>query len=271
MTLSQPATTEQELRRRIAHLEKELATARDRLRTLQQHDSFYTNALTVSHELRTPITLISGYAQQLLLRWHSTDEARRYAMVEKINVSSRRLARLIDDILLISEVEAGELPLLVKKDVSLRNVVHEALTEVRDRYKTDLPDVAVTGDDVCVLADGFRLEQVLICLLDNAIKHSPRDAPVTVRWYREGDEMVIAISDQGGGIASAEMERLFTPFGRLQRTPGHGRGGVGLGLYIARRLTEAMNGHIWVESERGSGSTFHIAVPVGRNAENEKA
>jgi signal transduction histidine kinase len=269
MTLSEPATTEQELRRRIAHLEKELAAAQDRLRTLQQHDSFYTNALTVSHELRTPITLISGYAQQLLLRWHSTDEVRRHAMVEKINVSSRRLARLIDDILLISEVEAGELPLLVKKDVSLRGVVDEALTEVRDRYRTGLPEVTVSGDDVCVLADGFRLEQVLICLLDNAVKHSPLNAPVTVRWYREGDEMVVAISDRGGGIGSAEMERLFTPFGRLHRTPSHGRSGVGLGLYIARRLTEAMNGHIWVESERGRGSTFHIAVPVAVAAEDE--
>jgi signal transduction histidine kinase len=81
--------------------------------------------------------------------------------------------------------------------------------------------------------------------------------------------MVVAISDRGGGIGSAEMERLFTPFGRLHRTPSHGRSGIGLGLYIARRLTEAMNGHIWVESEPGRGSTFHIAVPVAIAAEDE--
>lgn len=258
---TQPAG-EQALRERVSQLERDLAVARERLRNLQELDQIYTDFThAVSHELRTPLTLISGYAQQLLLRWTATDEARRYTMVEKINVSSRRLARLIDDILLMADVEEGELPMHVK-DVALREIVDQALNEVRDRYPRGLPAIAAHGGDVAVLADGFRLEQVLIYLLDNAVKHSPPGATVTVSWTCQGDRVVIAVADQGQGIDPSDLPRLFRRFGRVQRTIGQSHGGVGLGLYIARRLIEAMHGRIWTESTPGEGSTFYVSVPA---------
>lgn len=257
---STQSTGEQALRDRVSQLERDLAVARERLRNLQELDQIYTDFThAVSHELRTPLTLISGYAQQLLLRWTATDEARRYTMVEKINVSSRRLARLIDDILLMADVEEGDLPMHVKS-VALREIVDQALNEVRDRYPSGLPAISVQGGDAAVLADGFRLEQVLIYLLDNAVKHSPPAATVTVSWRCEGDHVVLAVADQGQGIDPSDMPRLFRRFGRVQRTIGQSHGGVGLGLYIARRLIEAMQGRIWTESTPGAGSTFYISV-----------
>jgi signal transduction histidine kinase len=122
--------------------------------------------------------------------------------------------------------------------------------------------VAVSGPDVQVLADGFRLEQVLICLLDNAVKHASRQSTVGVAWLRDGSRVVIGVSDQGEGIDAADMARLFTRFGRVERTMGQRHGGIGLGLYIARQLTEAMGGAIWVKTERGAGSTFYVSVPA---------
>jgi signal transduction histidine kinase len=105
------------------------------------------------------------------------------------------------------------------------------------------------------------MEQALICLIDNAVKHSPPGGVIELSWHDDGSETVIMVRDQGPGIASGDMERLFRRFGRLQQTIGQSHGGVGLGLYIARRLVEAMDGRIWAESERGTGSAFCIAVP----------
>ena len=253
---------ERALRERIAQLERELSSVRKRLRRVEELDRVYTDfVLAVSHELRTPLTLISGYAQKLLLRWTATDEERRRGMVEKINVSSHRLSRLIDDMLLITDVESGDLNVHIRS-VALPEVIRAAVTELIDRYPDRTPSITLDGHEERVRADGFRLEQVLIYLLDNAVKHSPPEAPVGVSWRREDEQVVIAVTDQGTGIDPADMARLFTRFSRLQRTMGQSHGGVGVGLYIARHLSEAMGGRIWAESERGQGSTFRVALPA---------
>lgn len=250
------------LRAHIASLERELGMARERLRQLEEADYARTDfAFTISHELRTPLTLISGYAQKLLLRWQETDEERRRGMVEKINVSSHRLSRLVDDILLLTDVERGALSILTR-NVAVTEVVEQALGELSDRYPNGLPPVEASGPSIHAMADGFRLEQVLISLLDNAVKHSPHGATITLTWEIEDRWVLIKVADQGGGIDDADVARVFARFGRLERAMGQSRGGVGLGLYIARRLTEAMNGRIWVDSIPGVGSTFCVAVPM---------
>ncbi len=256
---------EQALRGRIVYLEGELALMRERLRLVEETERIQTDfALAVSHELRTPLTLIRGYVQQLLYRWTTSEEVRRRGMVEKINVSSHRLARLVDDMLLITDVERGALP-VVLKSVALPDIVASALEELRDRYPDGLPAIVIAGPPVWAIADGFRLEQVLISLLDNAVKHAPSASTVMLVWGEEDGAVVVKISDEGSGIDPADIPRLFTRFGRLERSLGQTNGGVGLGLYIARRLVEAMNGRIWVDSVRGSGSTFSVAVPIDNN------
>jgi len=259
------ADREQALRERIAYLEGELALMRERLRLVEETERIQTDfALAVSHELRTPLTLIRGYVQTLLYRWTTSEEVRRRTMVEKINVSSHRLARLVDDMLLITDVERGALPVVIKS-VAIPDVVASALEELRDRYPDGLPAIVVAGPPVRAIADGFRLEQVVISLLDNAVKHAPPASTVMLVWGEEDGAVVVKVSDEGSGIAAADIPRLFTRFGRLERSLGQANGGVGLGLYIARRLVEAMNGRIWVDSARGSGSTFSVAVPIDKS------
>lgn len=254
------------LRARVAELEQELREARARLRRLEEVERVQSDfTMAISHELRTPLTLISGYAQTLLLRWGRTDDERRHAMVEKINISSHRLTRLVEDILLLTDVEQGTLPMHIK-NTGIAEVVAEALRELRDRYPRGLPAIDLSETDEHVLADAFRLEQVLINLLDNAVKHTPLEAAVGLRWRRAGEQVVIEVSDQGGGIDPADIPRLFTRFGRLEHVVGQSLGGVGLGLYIARQLVEAMQGRIWVDSAFGAGSTFYVALPAAPDA-----
>ena len=249
------------LRVRVALLEDELASTRDKLRYMEEVDRIHADfAFAISHELRTPLTLISGYAQKLLMRWSLTDDERRRGMVEKINVSSRRLTRLIEDMLLVTDVERGELPMHIKS-VAVPMVVEQALTDLRDRYQERLPVIVVSGEPVLALADGFRLEQVLICLLDNAVKHAPVDSTITVEWHEVDGRVGITVSDEGKGIEAADLPRIFTRFGRLERVLGQSHGGIGLGLYIARRLVEAMHGAITVDSTPGEGSTFQVTLP----------
>ena len=251
-----------ELRARVVTLEEELGGVREKLRHMEEIDRIHADfAFAMSHELRTPLTLISGYAQKLLLRWGLTDEERRRDMVEKINVSSHRLSRLIEDMLLVTDVERGELPLRIKS-VAVSAAVDQALIDLRDRYQERLPAVVVSGEPLHAVADGFRLEQVLISLLDNAVKHAPAGSTIRVTWCREGQRIRISVADEGIGIDPADVPRLFTRFGRLERVLGQSRGGVGLGLYIARRLVEAMNGEIAIESTPGEGSTFHVTLPL---------
>ena len=264
--LPHPSTAEldaTELRARVALLEAELGLMRDKLRHMEEIDRIHADfAFAISHELRTPLTLISGYAQKLLLRWRLTDDERRLGMVEKINVSSHRLSRLIEDMLLVTDVERGELPIHLRS-VPVPAVVEQALGDLRARYQDRMPAIAVFGEPVQARADGFRLEQVLICLLDNAVKHAPPGSTVTVTWRREHehDMVVIGGADEGKGIDPADMSLLIGRFGRLERVLWQSQGGVGLGLYIARRLVDAMNGHIHVESMPGEGSTFYVTLP----------
>lgn len=254
--------TELILRERITGLERELTLVRERLRQLEEIDRVQTDfAFAISHELRTPLTLISGYTQKLLMRWRLTDEDRRRVMIEKINVSSHRLSRLIDDMMLLTDVERGEL-LVHLKSVAVEDVASEVLGYLRDRYPDTLPHIEVDGSPITALADGFRLEQVLISLLDNAVKHAPPGSTVTLAWRREGAEVVLTVSDQGSGIDAADIPRLFMRFARIERAMNQSHGGVGLGLYIARRLTEAMGGRIWVESAPGMGSAFFVALKI---------
>ncbi len=251
-----------ESRARVALLEAELGLLRDKLRHMEEIDRIHADfAFAISHELRTPLTLISGYAQKLLMRWSLTDDERRRGMVEKINVSSHRLGRLIEDMLLVTDVERGELPIQLRS-VAVVAVVEQALTDLRDRYQDRIPTITVSGEPVMVLADGFRLEQALICLLDNAVKHAPSGSAIAVTWRREDKRVIIGVADQGNGIDPADIPRLFTRFGRLERVLGQSQGGVGLGLYIARRLVDAMDGQITVESTRGEGSTFYVTLPA---------
>jgi signal transduction histidine kinase len=236
------------------------------VRRLQELDQLRSDFVsTVSHELRTPLTGIKGFTETLLSYWERMDEARRLEMVRKVNGSCRRLERLVQDLLLISRVESGVLP--VRSTVTeLVPLVEGAVREVEGTYRGQLIQVRPPAQPLIVLADADRVQQVLVNLLDNAAKYSPEGRPIRVRWNRTGQAVHVSVVDCGPGIDRAKFARLFTRFGKLDRHARAGHGGTGLGLYISKSLVEAMGGGIAVRSRPGWGSIFSFTLPLAEDS-----
>ena len=235
------------------------------VRRLQELDQLRSDFVsTVSHELRTPLTGIKGFTETLLSYWDRMDEARRREMVRKVHGSCRRLERLVQDLLLISRVESGVLP--VHSTVTeLAPLVEGAVREVEGTYRGQEIQVRPPAQPLIVLADPDRVQQVLVNLLDNAAKYSPEGRPIRVRWNRAGHAVRVSVVDCGPGIERANMARLFTRFGKLDRHARAGHGGTGLGLYISKSLVEAMGGGIGVRSRPGWGSIFSFTLPLAED------
>lgn len=214
---------------------------------------------TVSHELKTPLTSLDA-TLQVLQRRLARGEAIDPAQFDRVLGLSRRMTRMIDDLLDAARIESGGLTLSLER-VSLTGICRQtaeeqALTSGRT-ITLDLPE------EVEVVADPMRVGQVLVNLLSNALKYSPSDRPVILRLRREGGTARVEVADHGPGIAAEEQARLFE---RAYRVPGvevlHGSGvGLGLGLYITRRLVELQGGQIGVRSQVGEGSTFWFTLP----------
>lgn len=214
----------------------------------------------VSHELRTPVTVIRGYAETLAgdLPRREPDTAVRFAGV--IHHHAERLTALIGDLLTLSELEGGsvELPLVA---VSLAPLTATccALLEPKAAAKNiilECQDVAAHQ----VLAHRGRLEQVLINLLDNAIKYSPPGGKVVLSAALIKGTVRITVADQGPGIPPAALPRLFERFYRVDAGRSRDEGGTGLGLAIVKHIVQLHGGKVWVESTPGHGSSFHVEL-----------
>jgi len=210
----------------------------------------------MSHELRTPLNSILGFSQILELDELAPEQRSNVGYIVR---AGRHLLSLINEILDMASIEAGRLDLSVEP-VSVEHVASEALelvaplaNEREVSMEADPP-----GHAVYVLADQQRLLQVLINLLGNAVKYSPRGAEVVISWGAEGDRAHIEVRDSGPGIPTDELDRIFAPFERLE-ADAHSEG-TGLGLALARSLIEAMDGSITVASVVGEGSVFSIEL-----------
>lgn len=235
---------------------------REAVLRLQELDQLRNDFVsTVSHELRTPLTGIKGFTDTLLNYWERMDDGRRVEMVRRINASSSRLERLVHDLLFVSGIESGVLPVR-RGVVELHPLIEGAVQEVEAKYRGQEIQARAAAPPLTVLADPHRLQQVLVNLLDNAVKYSPEGRPIRVRWRRAGRAARISVADLGAGINPADYVRLFTRFGKLDRTPRPGQGGTGLGLYISKSLIETMGGRIDVCSRLGWGSVFTVTVPL---------
>jgi signal transduction histidine kinase/ActR/RegA family two-component response regulator len=212
----------------------------------------------MSHELRTPLTSILGFAQLLV---DDVEGAERVS-VERILRAGHHLQRLIDDILDLSMIEAGETPMTLEP-TPLEPVIQEAIELLEPLARsTGTRVVRDHADDAprAAIADARRLRQVLINLISNAIKYGPAGAEVVVRVERDGPGAVVKVIDVGPGIPDQDMPILFTPFerGSARRS---GIEGSGLGLALTKNLVEAMGGSIGVETGPG-GSTFYVWLPA---------
>jgi signal transduction histidine kinase len=216
---------------------------------------------TVSHQLRAPLTSIYGFAETLLRRDVLFGEDERRTFLEYIASEAQRLTSIVDTLLSVARLEAGDLQVdLAPTDVHA--VVSDAITSVQEtsavnghRFVLELPEAPLAAS-----ADREKLGQILRNLLDNAVKFSPEGGTVTVEAHRRAGRVEVRVVDEGEGISEADREHIFSKFHRADATGGYA--GAGLGLYIARGLVMAMGGRIWVDSAEGGGSSFAFELPL---------
>jgi signal transduction histidine kinase len=234
---------------RDATREKELDQMKNRLLSI------------VSHELRTPLAAIKGFTTTLLRQDVTWDEPTQRDFLRIIDEETDRLSELIDNLLDMSQIEAGALRIDVEP-VQLRNLVREAKDRAARRSEAHWFVVDLPANLPRVLADARRVRQVLSNLLENAIKYSPSGGQVTISCEVEGDQVVTSIADQGEGIAAENLQRIFDRFYQVDSASTRKSGGSGLGLSIAKGIIAAQGGRMWAESVPGQGSVFRFTLPI---------
>ena len=218
---------------------------------------------TVSHELRTPMTAVLGAAKTLLRDDIELGPKRRRELLEMIGTQGTRLTQITEEILLASRLDRGELRLEANR-LDLGEVVRATVEAMRPRLPSTMSlTTNVDSNGAAAVGDRDRVEQVLVNLLDNAIKYSPDGGAVVVTTARVPDGVRVTVEDEGIGIPRAEQSSIFEKFYRadphLRAVPA----GTGLGLYICRELVQRMGGRIGVRSRLGGGSTFFFELPAG--------
>ncbi len=214
----------------------------------------------VSHEFKTPLTAIQGFAETLL-GGALDDQTNRARFTEIIREHARRLARITDDLLKLSRIEAGRLE-LESRPVDVARLVSGCIETAR--FKAEAKGIRVTVELQerlpPVRGDAVQLGEVLQNLLDNALQYTPPGGRIDVRAYSNGHEIIFTVSDTGIGIPESDLERIFERFYRVDAARSREAGGTGLGLSISRHIVEAHGGRIWVESAVGQGSRFHFSI-----------
>ncbi len=228
-----------------------------RLETLRR--DFVAN---VSHELRTPCSVILANAETLL-NGALDDGPRALKFVEAVHRNAERLSRLIADLLELSKIEAGK-AVFTRVPVNLREAIDHVVdaVEPRAREKDQRVSVDVEDDALAVEGDPKALDQVLINLVDNAVKYTPAGGHVTVRALRRGGRAVLQVEDDGPGVENKHKERLFERFYRVDSGRSRDVGGTGLGLAIVKHLVEAMDGSVGVEDAHPHGTRFQVELPL---------
>jgi signal transduction histidine kinase len=218
-----------------------------------------------SHELKTPITTIRGQAQLTLRRLAKQKElspelSEIQTSLEKINEQTSRLTSLIDDLLDMSSIRAGKIELR-KKKFDLRTLTQGVVDDLR--LMTGRPiSLQLPETPVNVNVDADRFSQVIVNLVNNAVKYSPDSKPVEVSISQQEKTALLQVRDRGKGIAKDQQDRIFDTFYRTPDAESSSKRGLGLGLSISKEIVERHGGRIWVESTSGKGSTFFVEVPL---------
>jgi len=249
-----------------ARLFHEIEDKGHQLEVASKHKSqFLAN---MSHELRTPLNAVLGYTELILDNIFGEVPPEIRDTLERTRSNGLHLLGLINDVLDLSKIEAGQLTLSLG-DYSIGEVVHVALSSLRslaEEKKLQLKAL-VAPDLPPGKGDERRITQVLLNLLGNAIKFTEA-GDVTVEAAAADGWFTVSVSDTGPGIAAADQQKIFEEFQQADSSSTRRKGGTGLGLSIARRIIELHGGRIWVESSLGQGSTFRFALPVRVEAQD---
>lgn len=233
-------------------------------RSWEQQRQFVSN---VSHELRTPLTIVSGYLQSVQRRGNNLNEVQREALA-MASLETDRTVQLLEDLLTLARVDNGQMQFQLET-VCLNEFVQQAIALVRQYSERPIHYQALSHP-IAVKVDRNRLKQVLLNLIDNAIKYSEPEQPITLSVKQKDAIGILSVRDRGIGIPLAQQTRIFERFYRVDearsRSVSEGespsRGGTGLGLSIVKTLVEGMGGEIDVSSRFGEGTTFTVSFPV---------
>jgi len=255
-------------RQDLTKLNEELAQSLEELRRLEQAKSDYLQVL--AHELRNPLTAARGLVELVRMTLRRAGEREQPAdhsrqVMEYLNLAEvelERLQRLISDIITGYRISSGRLPLELEP-LNLISVIEQATAPYsRGVFRTNLVVEEFPAADIPVMGDAHRLVEVLTNLLDNAVKYSPPDAPITVRVILEPGSVVAQVEDQGIGIPPEQLERVFEGFYRGSNLQGKQPGGMGLGLYVSRDIARRHGGDLWAANRPGGGTIVSLRLPL---------
>lgn len=222
----------------------------------------------VSHELRTPLSMIKGFVETVIDH-PSMDQETLTSFLGKVQKHSDRLALLIEDLLTISKLESGQATVNLR-ELRLCLEISRVVGDLqRSAEKRNIEVSYSVPKDMFVKADADLLEQILLNLIDNAVKYGKSGGKVEVRAMRNGtDQVCVSISDDGPGIPSEATDRIFERFFRVDKARSRSQGGTGLGLSIVKHIAQTLGGRVWVESELGKGSTFFFTLKSSAAKDN---
>ena len=215
----------------------------------------------VSHELRTPLASIKGYAETLLDR-AMNDKKTLKNFLSIIDRHTARMTTLIEDLLTLSMLESHQIP-LKPETVNIKSLINEVLQGFgKNAESKGLKLITDVKEDIPhVRADKMRLEQVIVNLVDNAIKYT-NNGTVKVSAYKEKNVLRVDVEDTGIGIPEKDIPRIFERFYRVDKGRSRELGGTGLGLAIVKHIISGHNGKVWVSSIHGKGTTFSLSLPI---------
>jgi two-component system sensor histidine kinase KdpD len=220
---------------------------------------------SISHDLRTPLASITGALSSLYDNSALLDEDAKYDLVHTAFDEARRLNRLVGNLLDMTRLESGAMKVELQP-ADIQDLVGAALAQMPNRLQGRTIEVSIPDDLPLVEMDFVLMVQVLVNLIDNALKYSPADRPIAIHVFQSGPEVILEVADEGNGIPESELERIFDKFHRVRRI-GNGNNGVegtGLGLAISKGIVEAHNGRIWASNRPEGGAIFRILFPLLR-------
>ncbi len=247
--LEQAPTEVKELAETFAQMLMRLAQAWEHQRELLNN---------VSHELRTPLTIISGYIHSILRRGSNLSEMQIEALTTAASEADRTV-QLLQDLLDLARLNSGRMQFQIE-NLLLNDLITE-IVGMAQQYSGRKINLEMKANLIVIKADNHRLKQVLLNLIDNAVKYSEPETSVTIKLTAQNDRAVIQVSDRGVGISLQQQNRIFERFYRVDEARNRS-GGTGLGLSIVKTLVEGMGGSITVRSKLNQGSTFIISFPL---------
>ena len=212
----------------------------------------------VSHELRTPLTSIKGYVDTLI-----EDVSQRKAVdpdfLSIISRNSERLMNLMNDLLDLSAIESDDI--LQKDSVDTKDLTSRVMRQLQATFEAKNQKVGANLRAATVSADAQRAEQVVVNLLDNAVKYTPPGGNIEISWLADGNDVVLQVWNDGPAIPIEHHPRLFERFYRVDKARSREQGGTGLGLAIVKHIMQKHEGSVWVESHPGKGTSFLCRFP----------